>query len=48
MKMRNILFFMGIAGVLFSIVGCNTSEGFGEDVQATGDAIENAAENAND
>ncbi|MEC9340434.1 MAG: entericidin A/B family lipoprotein [Pseudomonadota bacterium] len=28
------------------IVGCNTARGIGQDVEATGDAIENAAEGA--
>jgi predicted small secreted protein len=28
--------------------GCNTTEGIGEDISATGDAIDNAAEDAND
>lgn len=28
--------------------GCNTTEGVGEDIEATGDAIDDAAEDAND
>jgi entericidin B len=29
-----------------AIVGCNTARGVGQDVEATGDAIENAADGA--
>jgi predicted small secreted protein len=28
----------------FGLAACNTAEGFGEDVQSTGDAIEESAE----
>ena len=30
-------------GLPLAIAGCNTTEGFGKDVEATGDAIEDAA-----
>lgn len=32
----------------FGLSGCNTTQGFGEDVEAAGDAIEDAAEEAED
>lgn len=32
--------------LLLSIAACNTTEGFGEDVESAGDAIENTAEDA--
>lgn len=38
-------------GMLFGaagLVGCNTTQGLGEDVEATGDAIEEAAEDIED
>ena len=31
-----------------TLVGCNTTEGVGEDLSAAGDAIDDAAEDAND
>jgi predicted small secreted protein len=31
-----------------SVSGCNTIEGVGEDIEATGDAIDDAAEDAQD
>lgn len=36
------LFWLLIAG--FSLSACNTTRGFGEDVEATGEGIQNAAE----
>lgn len=35
-----------LMAVTFSLGGCNTISGAGEDVQATGDAIEDAADSA--
>ncbi len=36
-----------IAGVLLAVLaGCNTVEGAGKDVKATGQAVERAADNA--
>lgn len=32
----------------FSLAGCNTTEGAGEDIEAAGEAIDDAAEDAND
>lgn len=31
-----------------SVSACNTTEGFGEDMQSAGEAIEDTAEDAND
>lgn len=43
-----ILYLILIALGAFTAAGCNTTEGFGQDVEATGDAIEDAAEDAKD
>ena len=32
------------AGALSTLAGCNTTEGFGKDVQSAGEGISNAAE----
>ena len=32
----------------FMVAGCNTTRGIGQDIEATGDAIEDAAEDAMD
>jgi predicted small secreted protein len=37
-----------LAGVAFLIAGCNTVEGMGEDVEATGDSISDTAHDAKD
>ncbi len=37
---------LGLAALL--LTGCNTTEGFGEDVEALGDSIDDAAEDAKD
>lgn len=37
----------GVAGVSM-LSACNTTEGVGEDIEAAGDAIDNAADDAND
>ncbi|MBT8103229.1 MAG: entericidin A/B family lipoprotein [Gammaproteobacteria bacterium] len=36
------MFWVLLAG--FSLSGCNTTHGFGQDVEATGDGIQHAAE----
>ena len=41
-----VLMALGVSTVL--VVACNTIEGAGEDIEAGGDAIEDAAEDAND
>lgn len=33
---------------LFTLSACNTTEGVGEDIEAAGDAIEDAADDVND
>ncbi len=35
-----------LAGMVVAVGGCNTVEGAGKDVKATGQAIENAADKA--
>ena len=35
-----------VAGLAFAVAGCNTIEGAGKDVKATGAAVENAADKA--
>jgi predicted small secreted protein len=35
-----------LGAALFAGVGCNTTEGVGEDISATGDAIDETAEDA--
>jgi predicted small secreted protein len=37
-----------IAAAVIAGSGCNTTEGVGEDIEAAGDAIDDAAEDAND
>ena len=37
---------IGVAGLALS--ACNTTEGVGEDIRSAGDAIDDAAEDAND
>lgn len=36
------------AALAAGMSGCNTTEGAGEDIEAAGDAIDDAAEDAND
>lgn len=38
---------IGISGMAAALVGCNTVEGVGEDVEAAGEAIDDEAEEAN-
>ncbi|AOK57477.1 entericidin, EcnA/B family [Burkholderia stagnalis] len=35
---------LALAGLLFGLAGCNTVAGFGQDVNAAGNAIKRAAE----
>ncbi len=41
--MRNTLVLISLLGAL-AVAGCNTAEGFGQDVENTGEAIEEEAE----
>ena len=43
-----ILYLMLLFLVALTAAGCNTTEGFGKDVEATGEAIEDTAEDASD
>ena len=44
-KFASILFIAAILLVtLFAIAGCNTFEGFGKDIQRSGEVIQNAAD----
>ena len=43
-----ILYLMLLFLAALAAAGCNTTEGFGQDVEATGEAIEDAAEDATD
>ncbi len=48
---RDLLTALIIAGMGASaalLTACNTTEGVGEDIEAAGDAIDDAAEDAND
>jgi predicted small secreted protein len=50
MKLENLLRGLSLAGALGLMLGlaaCNTVEGFGEDVEAAGDAIEDEASERN-
>ena len=42
-KFMSVLAAFLVLGLLFGSVGCNTVEGVGKDVEATGEAIEDAA-----
>jgi predicted small secreted protein len=47
MRLENLIRTLGLAGALGLMLGltaCNTVEGFGEDVEAAGDAIEDEAD----
>jgi entericidin A len=47
MSLNEIIRSLGIASIaalLFGVAGCNTVEGFGEDVQSAGEEIEETAE----
>ena len=42
--MRKIVALFALAGFAVAVSGCNTVEGVGKDVKATGNAIEKAAD----
>lgn len=48
--MSNNTIWAALAMVLMgaSVSACNTTEGFGEDMQSAGEAVEDTAEDAND
>jgi predicted small secreted protein len=51
MNLQRIVLLLSTLGVVGStglLTGCNTIEGAGRDVEAVGDAIEDAADDAND
>jgi predicted small secreted protein len=43
---RRIAALLALAGMVLLVAGCNTIEGAGKDVKATGSAIERAADRA--
>lgn len=43
-----ILYLMLLMLIALAAAGCNTTKGFGQDVEATGDAIEDTADDAMD
>ena len=46
MKAAKILFAIFITTFSLSLAACNTVEGVGEDIRSTGDAIDDASEDA--
>ena len=40
---RKLVALLSLLGVMFTLAACNTVEGAGKDIKATGDAIEKAA-----
>ena len=46
--LRSAMGLVGAATCFMALLGCNTTEGVGEDIRAVGDAIDDAAEDAND
>ncbi len=46
--LRGLLVVLGVGACGVSLPACNTTEGVGEDIRALGDAIDDAAEDAND
>lgn len=44
--LRQMAALMVVAGLILGLAGCNTVEGVGKDVKATGGAIEKAADKA--
>ncbi|MEZ6242072.1 MAG: entericidin A/B family lipoprotein [Phycisphaerales bacterium] len=47
-RLRAVLIALGLVSFGFALQACNTTEGVGEDIRAAGDAIDHAAEDAND
>ncbi len=45
--MKNFVLFLALLAA-FSLSACNTTRGLGEDVEATGEGIQNAAEEASE
>ena len=43
-----VIYLLALILVAFAASACNTTRGFGEDVEATGDAIEDTADDAMD
>ena len=44
--MKKVVAVLSRAGLALAVTGCNTVEGVGKDVKATGNAIEKAADKA--
>ncbi|KCZ93904.1 entericidin A/B family lipoprotein [Hyphomonas johnsonii] len=44
--MLNMMKIFGVVALVLALSACNTIEGVGQDVEATGDSIEDAANNA--
>jgi predicted small secreted protein len=44
MNVKRILLSVLTAGFAIAVIGCNTVEGLGRDVESLGDAIEDAAD----
>jgi predicted small secreted protein len=44
--LKRIAALVALAGLVLGVTACNTVEGAGKDVKATGGAIEKAADNA--
>ncbi len=42
--MKKITFLLAVVATVFSLTACNTFQGVGRDVRATGNAIERAAQ----
>lgn len=47
-KMMHALLAAMFVGAIIGLTGCNTTEGVGRDIEAAGDAIGDAADDAND
>ena len=43
-----VIYLLALLLVAFAASACNTTRGFGQDVEATGDAIEDTADDAMD
>ena len=44
--MKTLLYMITVFAFGLSLAACNTTRGFGEDVEATGEAVQDVAENA--
>lgn len=47
-RLMTVLTLLFASSAAFSLTACNTTEGVGEDIEAAGDAIDDAADDAND